>query len=493
MYYATGRYANGQLQLVKKHDEVKAQFSNYQNQYSKYHFESTLNYERLFGTDHRVSALAYYYMSSEKNLQDIADADSNFKTMAAIPKRYQGISSRVTYGFRDTYLMDLNIVKEKLPWLDHLKLRGSYGLVGNDRITSKRFPYLTIVDSGASLGWGGNVGGGISESVIGADNLEWEKSKKLDIGIEGKLFDNKIDFVVDYFFDKREGIFQQRAQIPNYVGLVNLPYGNVGQMKSWGADGNISYTQQINKDMSFVIRGNFTYSKNKIDNWEQIEQKYAYQNFSGWPYGIQRGYIALGLFRDEADINNSPIQTFGIYEAGDIKYKDVNGDGKINADDRTPISRDPDFTLSLNTTLKWKGFDFYMDWYGVSGRKIRNGYLSESNSGGSLQGKLNGVKVNYWTPFNPSNEFPRPSHNTNVTYHGSLAIQDASYIRLRTLQLGYTFPTTWIKKLQLQKLRVYATATNLLTFTDFLSYSPELTPGAYPESKQYVFGINVSF
>lgn len=108
-----------------------------------------------------------------------------------------------------------------------------------------------------------------------------------------------------------------------------------------------------------------------------------------------------------------------------------------------------------------------MDWYGVSGRKIRNGYLSESNSGGSLQGKLNGVKVNYWTPFNPSNEFPRPSHNTNVTYHGSLAIQDASYIRLRTLQLGYTFPTTWIKKLQLQKLRVYATATNLLTFTDF--------------------------
>ena len=109
---------------------------------------------------------------------------------------------------------------------------------------------------------------------------------------------------------------------------------------------------------------------------------------------------------------------------GSVKIKDINGDGKINADDRTPISRDPDFTLSLNTTLKWKGFDFYMDWYGVSGRKIRNGYLSESNSGGSLQGKLNGVKVNYWTPFNPSNEFPRPSHNTNVTYHGSLAIQD---------------------------------------------------------------------
>ena len=134
-----------------------------------------------------------------------------------------------------------------------------------------------------------------------------------------------------------------------------------------------------------------------------------------------------------------------------------------------------------------------MDWYGVSGRKIKNGYLYEYNSGGSLRGKLNGVKVDYWTPFNPSNKFPRPSYSADPAYLSAIAIQDASYIRLRTLQLGYTFPVRLLKNTPIHKLRLYATATNLLTFTEFKSYSPELTPGSYPESRQYVFGVNVSF
>ena len=548
MYYATGRYANGQLQLVKKHDEVKAQFSNYQNQYSKYHFESTLNYERLFGTDHRVSALAYYYMSSEKNLQDIADADSNFKTMAAIPKRYQGISSRVTYGFRDTYLMDLNfgytgsenfqpgkqfgffpsfalgwiptqydIVKEKLPWLDHLKLRGSYGLVGNDRITSKRFPYLTIVDSGASLGWGGNVGGGISESVIGADNLEWEKSKKLDIGIEGKLFDNKIDFVVDYFFDKREGIFQQRAQIPNYVGLVNLPYGNVGQMKSWGADGNISYTQQINKDMSFVIRGNFTYSKNKIDNWEQIEQKYAYQNFSGWPYGIQRGYIALGLFRDEADINNSPIQTFGIYEAGDIKYKDVNGDGRIDVDDQVPLSYDnyPRLMYGFGGEFRYKNLTFNILFKGIGKKDFF--YTSEESGFGYypfLYGETGNVlsivanSKNRWIPAsysgdpsteNPNARFPRLSYgkNGNNTQKSTFWKANGQYLRLQEISIGYNLKLKALSKVGISSIDLQLVGQDLYVWDKIGGlWDPEQTTKngrAYPIPATYSLQMYINF
>ena len=129
------------------------------------------------------------------------------------------------------------------------------------------------------------------------------------------------------------------------------------------------------------------------------------------------------------------------------------------------------------STWNWKGFDLFMDWYGVSGRKIKNGYLYEYNSGGSLRGKLNGVKVDYWTPFNPSNKFPRPSYSADPAYLSAIAIQDASYIRLRTLQLGYTFPTRLLKNTPIHKLRLYATATNLLTFTEFKSYSPELTPG----------------
>ena len=119
--------------------------------------------------------------------------------------------------------------------------------------------------------------------------------------------------------------------------------------------------------------------------------------------------------------------------------------------------------------------------------------LYQAASGGSLQGKTNGLRVNYWTPFNPSNEFPRPVHNSSVNYMSALAMQDASYIRLRTLSLGYTFPRELISKIRIEKLRIYATATNLATFTKVLSYSPELTPGAYPEPQTFVFGVNLSF
>ena len=174
-------------------------------------------------------------------------------------------------------------MQEKLPWLNFLKFRGSYGIVGNDRISDGRFPYLTLVNTGAPTGWTSgsyesSIGGGITESVVGADNLKWEKAKKFNVGFETKLFNEKIDLVLDYFVDKRDGIFQRRTQVPEYVGLVNLPFGNVGEMKSWGADGNIAFNHRINEEMSFVVRGNFTYSTNEISNWEQPDPKYPYQS-----------------------------------------------------------------------------------------------------------------------------------------------------------------------------------------------------------------------
>ena len=144
-------------------------------------------------------------------------------------------------------------------------------------------------------------------------------------------------------------------------------------------------------------------------------------------------------------------------------------------------------------SFRYKGFDFFMDWYGVYGAVRRNSYLSESNNGGSLQGKLNGIKVNYWTPDNPSNEWPRPSFNSLTTYQNALAITDASYIRLRTLAIGYTLPKKALKALRMQNIRIGLTATNLLTFTKYLSYSPEATTGAYPEARQFAVSLNLTF
>ena len=172
---------------------------------------------------------------------------------------------------------------------------------------------------------------------------------------------------------------------------------------------------------------------------------------------------------------------------------DVNGDGKINEDDRVVYQKDPDATFSLSTNLRWKGFDFFMDWYAVAGGYILNPLMYDGEYGGDLRGRSNGMKVDYWTPYNPSNTAPRPKYGSEVPYMRTLAYQDASYLRLRTIQLGYTLPKKVTSKLKIQNLRFYMTATNLLTFTKVLSYSPEVTGNLYPETQQTVFGVNFSF
>jgi TonB-linked SusC/RagA family outer membrane protein len=372
MYYAEVRRYTGELGLYKRLESEPVKYSHEDEQYYKLHFEGMMNYERTFAQYHRLTGLLYYYMSSEQRMnKDIDGKSESLRSMYAIPIRYQGLSGRVTYGLRDTYFVDFNFgytgsanfaknerfgffpavaagwvptgydwVREKLPWLNFLKIRGSYGTVGNDRLTSDRFPYLTLLNVNSGGGWG-STNGSITEELIGADNLKWEVAKKADIGVEAKLFGERLNFVVDFFRDKRDGIYQLRQQIPEYAGLQKMPYGNVGKMVSYGSDGNISYTQRINKDMSFTLRGNFTYSANEVKNWEQALQKYEYQNYSGYVNNAFRGYIALGLFRDEADIAASPKQTFGDYLPGDIKYKDVNGDGVINKDDQVPLNKTP--------------------------------------------------------------------------------------------------------------------------------------------------------
>ncbi len=239
LYNAAGRNAKGELIMIKKVNAYDTQYSSSDYQWRKYHLEANLNYERIFNKDHRTSGLLYYYMSSEK-------ATNNTTSMSAIPKRYQGISSRITYGYKDTYMTDVNFgytgsenfrkgeqfgffpsmafgwvpsnyewFKNHFPAVNYLKVRMSYGQVGNDRISDDRFPYLTIINSNAAGGWGGP---GLIESVVGADNLAWEKSTKADLGIEMKLFGERLSLVVDLFNDKRDGIFQKRTQLPTYAG-----------------------------------------------------------------------------------------------------------------------------------------------------------------------------------------------------------------------------------------------------------------------------------
>ena len=364
-----------------------------------------------------MGLLAYYYMSSEQTMNGSIDArDATLRSMYAIPIRYQGLSGRITYGFKDTYFMDANFgytgsenfqaghrfgffpsvglgwvptsyswVREKMPWLSFLKIRASYGSVGNDRLTDERFPYLTLMQvSGGGGGWG-STNGYITEERVGADNLRWERAKKADIGIEGKLFNERLEFIIDFFRDRRDGIYQRRSQIPGYVGLMQMPFGNVGKMKSYGSDGNISYRHDFGKDWSLTVRGNFTYSANKVENWEQAEQPYDYQNYTGYVNNAFRGLIALGLFRDEQDVKQSPRQTFGSYMPGDIKYKDVNGDGIIDDDDKVPLSYPnyPKLMYGFGFEARWKQLTLGVlfkgtgntDYYYVNGTTNGQGYI----------------------------------------------------------------------------------------------------------------------
>ncbi|UZJ65680.1 TonB-dependent receptor [Sphingobacterium sp. KU25419] len=382
LYYAdpkNGRNLDGSLRTIRrvtKQDLNTAQGSMSDRQY---YFESTLNYNRTFNNDHNVTGLVHYYMQEAKN--------SNWgnSVFSVIPQRYQAFSSRATYSYKDTYLVEANVgytgsenfnkdrrfgvfpsiaagwvpsqyafFNDHVKWINYLKFRGSYGRVGNDRL-NVRFPYLTLIGSSGTGTWGGS---GIAETQIGAPDMEWETTTKYNFGIDAKFWNRKFDLVVDIFKNKTTGIFQKRANIPDEAGLSSvLPYSNIGSMSTWGTDGTLSFSQNIGEDKSFTLRTNFTLSRNKVDYWEQSGVNFPYQSYVGVPYGVMRGLIAEGLFKDEADIISSPKQQFmENVLPGDIKYKDVNGDGVVNNDDIVPLSHAniPNINYGFAATLNIK-------------------------------------------------------------------------------------------------------------------------------------------
>ncbi len=560
LYLASGRTVWGELQLTRTMDAVSPQYANYKRQSRKFHFESTLTWDRVIATEHRISALLYYYMSDQQDTKDADDASLGRRALEALPKRYQGLSSRLTYGFRDTYMIDVNFgytgsenfepgkqfgffpsvaigwiptnyewSKENVSWLNHLKIRASYGTVGSDRIADFRFPFMTIVAENQGVGWGSTLNG-VAESQFGANNLMWERALKANVGIEGRMLDERLSFVVDFFNDKRESIFQRRETIPGYVGLVwsSRPYGNVGSMRSYGSDGNISFSQEINKDWSFTVRGNYTYSQNEILYWEELPTPYPYQLRKGYPHGAIRGYISSGLFTDEADVANSATQSFGGFKVmpGDIKYKDVNGDGVINSDDRVSLSdptfprlmygfggevRFKDFTLGIlfrgtgKTTFYHVG---YSNDYGTNGP----GYVPFNN--GRIGNVLTMVNdpANRWVPRdyaeangidlskaeNPDARFPRLSYgyNDNNSQLSTFWKNDSRYLRLQEVTLNYNLKADFIKRIGLSSADIQFVGSNLYVWDKIKDWDPEQgyrNGRAYPIPARYALQLYLNF
>ncbi|GHV29446.1 SusC/RagA family TonB-linked outer membrane protein [Bacteroidia bacterium] len=520
MYRAINRNSKGELITREQVANRKVEYTNTEISYRKYHFETMLNYDRSFG-DHRMGGLVYYYLSDQQNTKDAINS------LLAIPVRYQGISSRITYGFRDTYLIDLNFgytgsenftpgkqygffpsaalgwvptgyqwVKDNAGWLDFLKIRGSYGTVGNDRIGGARFPYLTRVTTQNRPLWDGSQGvETVTVTREGADNLVWEKALKTDIGIDVHLLKNRVFLTADYFNDQRNGIFWQRVQVPDYVGLTNMPYGNVGRMKSWGSDGNISYMQDIGKDMSFTLRANYTFSQNLIQNWEALNEKYPYMENSGQPNEVVRGLQVLGFFRDEDDIRYSPKQTWGEVMPGDLKYKDINGDGKIDNEDMTPLSYKQMYPLvmygfggefrygnfSLGVLFKGTGkTDYfrnnmgYVPFYGGETGNVLAGFNDPGTRWIPKDYALaHGMDVSLAE--NPNAQLPRLQYgnNANNTQLSDFWKGDARYLRLQEVTLNYNYKTLALKKIGISSIDLQLVGNNLYVWDKVKVFDPE--------------------
>ncbi len=541
LYLATGRNSQGDLLLSQRVNRVSVGYSSAASTWRKLYFDANVNYNRKFD-EHSIGALLYYYMQDEMS----TGASSS---MSAIPRRYQSLSGRINYGYKDTYFIDANFgytgsenfqpgrqygffpsmalawiptqykfVQDALPWLSFLKLRGSYGIVGNDQIASSRFPYLTLIsESTTGVGvWGGR--GSLTESQVGADNLVWEKAKKMDFGMDLHLFKDKFTVTLDYFLDLRESIFQQRTQVPSYVGLVSMPYGNVGSMKSWGGDGNFEYFQKIGKSLNLTFRGNFTLSKNKIINWEEARQPYEYLERNGFANNVQRGYIALGLFKDQEEIDMSPSQ-FGTLRPGDIKYKDVNGDGKINSDDKVPLfaySGVPQFMYGFGFSAEYKGWTLNVLFKGTGHNYFLYGGGDGNNFAGYMpfySGSAGNVlslvynQENRWTSAeysgdpsteNPNARFPRLYYgtNTNNTKPSTFWMGDARYLRLQEVSVNYRWKHSYLSKVGLSSVDIQLMCENLGVWDSVKIYDPEQATScgkAYPIPGRYSLQLQLNF
>jgi TonB-linked SusC/RagA family outer membrane protein len=371
-----------------------------------------------------------------------------------------------------------------------------------------RFPYLTVMGASTSGIW--DSGNGYTETQVGSSNLRWETSKKSNFGIDAKFLKNRFDFTVDFFQDIRSGIYQQRASTPEEMGLVTLPYANVGKMKSWGVDGHLSFTQTINKDMYFVLRGNFTQSKNELVQYEEAIVRYPYQSSVGYQYHVNRGLVALGLFKDEADVKNSPRQTFtSVVLPGDIKYKDVNGDGIINDYDVVPLgySDTPQIQYGFATEFNWKNWNLSVLFEGVSRIKYfssGNGFYPFSNR---ETGNVLDIVSDRWTSReisgtaateNPNARFPRLTYggNANNNRNSTFWLNDGSYLRLKNVQISYQMKGKLMEKIGIKNTTFSIIGENLHVWDKVKIFDPgqaNKNGAVYPMQRVFTLQMNMQF
>ena len=518
----------------------------------KTYLEASLNYDRTFNDDHRVSAL-FLFNQQSKLLYPKGTLED------AIPYRMMGIAGRATYSWKDRYFAEFNIgyngaenfspkhrfgtfpafgvgwvVSNEKFWqplskaVSFLKIRYTDGKVGNSEVSDRRFMYLDQMkengDYGYKFGPNGTKWSGY-ETVNMAVDLIWEESRKQDLGIDLKLFNDDLSIVFDLFKERRENILLKREHsIPSFLGYnTSAPYGNIGIIENKGFDGTIEYNKRINKDWVIALRGNVTFNKDKWIQGELPEQKYEWMNQYGRNINGAKGYVAEGLFT-QAEIDDmarweslsaankaitpKPFASqFGTVKAGDIKYKDLNNDGQIDAYDQTYISRGdvPTTVYGFGFTVGWKDLSVGMMFQGVAGaERVLNGSSINPFNGGGGSGNLYSNIDDRWTEENPDQNafYPRLSYGSETTSNinnfqkSTWWVRNMNFLRLKTLQISYNLPKPWVNKVHLKNAAVYVMGTNLFTLSRFKLWDPELNTdngASYPNTTSYSVGINFTF
>ena len=532
-YMASGRDEFGDLilqQTVVGTDNLT--YAESHSGYRSVYLEASVNWARSFGK-HDLSAL-FLYQQSQRNDVGIDKSEPEL----ALPYRHQGIAGRITYSYDNRYFIEGNfgyngsenfspgkrfgffpsvaagyvISNEKFfepvrGVIDLLKIKASYGIVGNDKIGTgdnvRRFIYNGTVNSGSSYYFGTRPHS--SSSIQMGDwpnpNVGWEEAHKLNVGVDLSLF-SKLKISADYFKEKREGIFLQRQSIPVYVGLSTQPWVNIGKMRNSGVDASLEFHQTIGQDLHLTVRGNFTYARNMIVDQDQPDYKYLYMNRTGQARYQTFGLVAAGLFRDQADIDAWPKQSFGDVEPGDIKYLDLNGDGVVDSYDVKPIGYTsiPEIVYGFGFSLQWKAFDFSAFFQGVG--HVSFSTLTDQtlgfNARNSREANLfSDVYDNYWTPERLDAKYPRlyigTNNNNNQT--STFWMANGRYMRLKNLEIGYTLPKRISQKMAMQNMRVYLSGVNLFTFSPFKLWDPDLQTGAtnYPNNRIINIGLTIGF
>lgn len=539
-YYnpATQRNENGDLILsVGTDGQLFLDTSNSSDWGNKStYLEGNLSYDRTFNEKHNVNAMFLY------NQRDYNNGN-------IVPYRRMGWAGRFSYTYDSRYIAEFNfgyngsenftkgnrfgffpsvavgylLSEEKFMekyknTFSKIKLRASWGLTGNDQLSGRRFAFLPTIDSSGGYKWGINndyYRASRFEGEVAVNNLTWETVEKLNVGMELGLW-NALELQVDWFKEQRRDIFMQRENIPSAAGFRKTPWANYGKVDNQGVDLSLTYNQSINKDLNIGFRGTFTYAHNTIIELDEpLGVIGTNRQHTGHSVGELFGLVAEGLFTENDFVTNEegeqvlrngiPEHTFSAVRPGDIRYKDINEDGVVNSLDEKVLggTSNPEIVYGFGVTARYKNVDINVFFQG-NGKTYRFiGGVASNFLPGSTMGAMGNILTNYndrWTEENPRQDafYPRLSwgENANNNQNSTWWLKNMSMLRMKDIEVGYSLPKRWTSTIGLSHVRFYAKGSNLLTFSGFDLWDPELATsnGArYPLMKSVSFGLDVNF